>query len=686
MRLLYRMGVVLALLAMCVTLAFADSDPAAKKSDKAAKNSVAAASPKKTPAKNAKEPKPAPPAKKASIASDGDGRPKWYPIGSTTGNIGMFTLESGDTLPKGAWSFEGSANKFGRMPGSSTILEEGIGVSTGLTDRLTLFFQFDPERHVHVDTPSQLSLDTPTTGCPSACVFPQFDHTIYRSVFPLPGAAPGYLEDFPFASGEGGGPGEVIAGVKWNIWSESRGSTVSLSVKNQFYIPTRSGINDLLNNQTQTGEFSDLAGMEVSKLLFHKSTMAMANWGIRFTRDPRFAGQRLMSQADQMSLGAGFIAFPDRRFQLMSEYNSLFFYGSHTQNTSDGARDPVDTVSGLRLYLTRWMAVDLGYRYMLNLKNDLDRNGFVIKVGASYLPEKIITPDSVAASCSVDKDTVMEGSNEVVFAMAKGTDTYNYPLNYSWTASGGTIDGSGPNVRWKSEGTAPGSYTLTAKVDNGRGVINSCTADVTVKAKPNPPPTMSCSVDRPTVLAGERVQVTSTVSDQTGTSLTYTWQSSGGQIVGNGGNVQLDTSNLAPGTYTVTGRVENGNGKAADCSTSLTVQQPPPPPQASKINECFFKAASGRVDNVCKRVLDDVAVRLQNDPKATAVVIGYSDPKEPRSAKLANDRAANTQKYLSKEKGVAESRITVRSGTGQKGAGKQNQRIDVIWVPEGASY
>jgi outer membrane protein OmpA-like peptidoglycan-associated protein len=136
----------------------------------------------------------------------------------------------------------------------------------------------------------------------------------------------------------------------------------------------------------------------------------------------------------------------------------------------------------------------------------------------------------------------------------------------------------------------------------------------------------------------------------------------------------------------VTGRVDDGNGGAADCSVAVLVNAPPPPPQASKLSECLFApAGSSRVDNVCKRILDDVALRLQNDPKATIVIVGFADPKEPRPAKLGALRATNAVKYLG-EKGIDASRITTRAGAGQTGAGKENRRIDVIWVPQGATY
>jgi len=311
----------------------------------------------------------------------------------------------------------------------------------------------------------------------------------------------------------------------------------------------------------------------------------------------------------------------------------------------------------------------------------------VLLISAGCRKKVVAKPaDTLTASCSADKTSVVAESGELVRVSVRGSDSYGHSLTYTWTASGGNIEGSGAEVRWNPAGVAPGTYTVTVRVDDGAGNSASCSEDIRVEPKPIPPPTMSCAVDRSTVLVGERVQVTATVNDQSGTPLTYTWRSSGGQILGSGSSVQLDTTGLAPGTYTATGRVENGKGGAADCSATVIVQAPPPPPQASKLNECFFRSlGSARVDNVCKRVLDDVTLRLQNDPKAKVVLVGYADPRERRPDKLAGQRAANVKKYLV-SKGIADSRIDVRSAAGQKGAGKQNRRIDIIWVPEGATY
>jgi hypothetical protein len=55
-------------------------------------------------------------------------------------------------------------------------------------------------------------------------------------------------------------------------------------------------------------------------------------------------------------------------------------------------------------------------------------------------------------------------------------------LNYNYMVSGGKIIGKGANVTWDLKGIKPGSYTITALVDNGCGICGA-TKTVTVVVK-----------------------------------------------------------------------------------------------------------------------------------------------------------------------------------------------------------
>jgi len=311
--------------------------------------------------------------------------------------------------------------------------------------------------------------------------------------------------------------------------------------------------------------------------------------------------------------------------------------------------------------------------------------GIVFRWGAK--PIAVNRPPTV--SCSSDVTSIMEGSNDTIPIRANGSDPDGDTLTYTWTATGGRVEATGNVARWNPSGAAPGSYTITARVDDGHGGNASCSVTVRVEPRPAPrPPTLSCSASPSTVMPGERVNITGTGASPEGFPLEYSWRSNGGQISGSGSQVQLDTSGLAPGGYRVTGRVTDGHGGAADCVADLSVAAPPAKPQASKLGECLFKKLdSARVDNICSRTLDDVVVRMQNDPKSTLVITGFQDPAKEKNKKLAEERANNAKKYITDKKhGIDPGRVSTRTEAGVAGAGESNRRVELVLVPEGASY
>jgi hypothetical protein len=141
------------------------------------------------------------------------------------------------------------------------------------------------------------------------------------------------------------------------------------------------------------GTFNYGLGLEASKTLFHRSILATVNWAYRFTRESNYTVEfngvptpGVLKLADQMPVGIGLQIFPDKRFQIITEYDGLIYVGKGIQNTTQGARDPVDSVMGFRLYALKNLALDVGYRYNLNLTNHEDRNGFVVKLAFARWP------------------------------------------------------------------------------------------------------------------------------------------------------------------------------------------------------------------------------------------------------------------------------------------------------------
>jgi outer membrane protein OmpA-like peptidoglycan-associated protein len=313
--------------------------------------------------------------------------------------------------------------------------------------------------------------------------------------------------------------------------------------------------------------------------------------------------------------------------------------------------------------------------------------GVVLRFGIPNPPPPPIHPP--VAACSASPTSVFAGSNDVVTVHVNASSPDNVPLTYSYTAASGSVEGNGPDARFNSAGLAEGTYTVNAKVDDGRGQTANCSADITVAKKPHHPPTISCATDRSPIMPGERTGISATANSPDGLPLTYSYTATGGQVTGDGPKATFDSTGLAPGSYTVKCTASDGQPDGAvDASTAVDVQQPPPPPQAVKAGDCGYnKAGASRFDNACKRVGDDVALRLKNDPTAKLVIVGYADPKEPKAAKLAQTRADLASKYIV-EKGVDASRISTRAGQAslEKGQEKANRHVDFVIVPEGATY
>ena len=286
-----------------------------------------------------------------------------------------------------------------------------------------------------------------------------------------------------------------------------------------------------------------------------------------------------------------------------------------------------------------------------NQSNFRYQAGIVFRFGGAPPPPPNRPP---AASCSANPASVFVGSGEVVSVRADASDPDNDPLTYAWTATGGTVDGSGAQVRWSSNGLALGSYTVTARVSDGRGGATSCSADIKVEPRPNRPPTMSCSVDPSTVRPGGRVRVTATASDPDNDPLTYAWQSNGGQVSGSGAEVQVDTTGLTAGSYAVTGRVDDGRGGAADCRAPFSIEAPPPPPAVEArlaIRSIYFPTAlpsTGRPTVGLVESQQKTLTSLANDfkeylalkPDAHLVLEGHADHRGTPAGNQGSIRAA----------------------------------------------
>ena len=101
---------------------------------------------------------------------------------------------------------------------------------------------------------------------------------------------------------------------------------------------------------------------------------------------------------------------------------------------------------------------------------------------------------------------------------------------------------------------------------------------------------------------------------------------------------------------------------------------PPRVPQTLRTDEIHFEPGSARLTNIAKAILDDVALRMKQEPTSTALVIGYTDNRENTgpNADLDRRRAEAVRDYLVSRHGIDRNRITVEGRDAREPVGDNN--------------
>jgi outer membrane protein OmpA-like peptidoglycan-associated protein len=369
-------------------------------------------------------------------------------------------------------------------------------------------------------------------------------------------------------------------------------------------------------------------------------------------------------------------------------------FGLHRQDVTGLGTDNgfgLRTGGGLDVILTdavAWRPIQVDYLYGRHnfsaLTGTSNLHGVEIRSGLVFRFASGPPPPPLAASCSAQPTSVLAGEPVTVTVTAANIRP-KHTVQYEFRATGGQVQPSDNTARIDTAGLAPGNYTVTATVTDPQlkqGGTANCSASFTVREPPRNPPTISCSTSPSTVRAGQPVTITCTGQSPDNRPLTYSFVATAGRLTPQQNQATLDTAGLPAGTVTVTSTVTDDRGLSATTRNTITVEVPPPPPQASRLNEIQFRdrRRPSRVDNEAKAILDDVALRLQREPDARAVIVGNNEANERNGQRVAQQRAVNTKDYLVRQKGIDASRIEVRTGDA-------GTRSAVIWiVPQGATF
>jgi hypothetical protein len=326
--------------------------------------------------------------------------------------------------------------------------------------------------------------------------------------------------------------------------------------------------------------------------------------------------------------------------------------------------------------MTRFAVVGYGSPGTAATQNDLRlSSGIVLAFGGK-------PPVPVALSCTVQPATAYPGDPLTATAVATNLNPKHHAI-YSWTTTGGTTTGTDATTPITTAGIAPGTYTLTGHVVEGKHPYEQATCTSTFTIQPFDPPTISCSANPSSVQPGDPVTITAQGVSPQNRPLTYSYSATAGTITGNTASATLSTASTPAGPITVTCSVVDDLGKTATGTTTVSVAAPPPPPAPLTRDLCAVAFDRDhhrpeRVDNEAKACLDTIALDLQHEPNSRLVIVGNYGPDE--KPVTGARRTMNVRQYLINEKGIDPARMDIRVGT------NTGRTATDTFVPEGATW
>jgi outer membrane protein OmpA-like peptidoglycan-associated protein len=331
------------------------------------------------------------------------------------------------------------------------------------------------------------------------------------------------------------------------------------------------------------------------------------------------------------------------------------------------------------LRLIRADFVYSNYQYGPPAVSETQVRGLRAQVGLNFMFGGEKHPAPPSAACSVQPTEVFAG--EGVTATANGSNfNPKRTVKYSWNGTGVKVSGSDATTQIDTTGLQPGSYAVTANLnEGGKNGFAACSTRFTVK-EPHPP-VITCSANPESVRTGGSSTISSRASSPDGRRLIYSYATSAGDITGNGDTATLNTGSTPPGRITVTCNVGDDRipSLTASSTTMVNVEAPPPPPQIKQLeaklalHSIYFATARPTTDNpqgglvdsqaeILKTLAEDYKNYLKYKPDAHLILGGHADPRgsEEYNKGLTQRRVDRTKNFLV-EHGVPADHIETRS-------------------------
>jgi hypothetical protein len=293
------------------------------------------------------------------------------------------------------------------------------------------------------------------------------------------------------------------------------------------------------------------------------------------------------------------------------------------------------------------------------------------------------SPSMVALAMSAeDKGTTPPclASSPPIRLSSDASDPDGDALRYAYSTTGGKISGDGPAATLDINGIAPGVYTVTVRVDDGRGGTNADTATIEVSycgcglPIPIPTPCPTVVVSCPDDLGqGSRVTFTAKVTGgDPNVTPTFDWKVSAGAITAGQGtsSITIDTTGVS-GTVTATVDV-GGYDRSCLTSNSCTLS-PGLAPMSRKVDEYGSITVGDE-----KARLDNFVIELQNDPTAQGYLLCYGGRGGQRGE--GPRRCRRAREYMVTTRGIDAERLVAVDG-----GFREVLTVELWVVPSGAT-
>jgi hypothetical protein len=502
--------------------------------------------------------------------------------------------------------------------------------------------------------------------------------------------APSYLPDAPFLNRTYGETAfnTFTAGGKWRWTGPTNPVGVGLIAYYRWYTDKPndlSGWNQLQRGASPGGDWGDIGvvffGDARLRTWLNVSANVGYNWNSSVKGEFPNGEFTLLDRPDELLAGVA-VDFPvNRYFQPILEFRSTQYVGGRTPNAFENS--PIEGLAGFRWFPARWLGMGFAYRHHFNQQDQdfienggggnvsvvgnvpggtvnstifnssggirgfvpsNDPHGFIIQGFIGRRNKRGVTPPvnlppnvtglafdrtSVALPCPPDLipregTTCPEPSVRVT---TTAVDPENDVLTYNYTVSGGRIVGQGANVTWDLSGVRPGTYTLTAGVDDGCGICGKTeTRTIEVTQCDCIPPERPCvcpttfDIDGPTGVTnpGETMTFTATVAGGTATDITYNWTVSAGTIESGQGTPTITVrvpADLFNSNITATVDI-GGTGLCTQCER----QRSETAPTAGRPGVSPFDTFGRLQNDEVRGRLDNFFVALRNDPSASGYI------------------------------------------------------------------